>query len=164
MLCKRALLIFAYSRYAQTAKILARIFSPYVKKCWATAVCEARPRQGAGALRRHRRHLQTRALRAARLWVWQVRALVRNARNAAARRGAACGRYRGNPMRNAGWLIAGCFAGPRAALLLGTRVLVSKRCFAPPRTGCRFGNARRFGRSGSLCDFGGLCDFAGLAG
>ena len=42
----------------------------------------------------------------------------------------------------------GLFCRVRAALLFGTRVLVSKRCFAPPRTGCRFGNARRFGRAG----------------
>ena len=56
------------------------------------------------------------------------------------------------------------FCRVRAALLFGTRVLVSKRCFAPPRPGCRSGNARRFGRSGRSGRFGGSCDFAGLAG
>ena len=98
----RALLIFAYSRYAQTAKIVARIFSPYVRKCWGTAVCEARPRQGSGTRPRGSPGLQTRALRRRRLWLWQVRALVRNARTAAARRGAACGRYRAIPCETQG--------------------------------------------------------------
>ena len=44
------------------------------------------------------------------------------------------------------------FCRSRAALLFGTRFLVSKRCFAPARTGCRIGR------------FGGSCDFTGLAG
>ena len=130
------------------AKIFARIFSPYVKKCWATAAGDAPPRQDAGALLRHRRHLQTRALRRPRLWLWQVRALVRNARNTSRQARRACGRYQGNPMRTAGWFDRALFCQLRAALLFGTRFLVSKRCFAPPRTGCRIGNVRRFGRSG----------------
>ena len=45
------------------------------------------------------------------------------------------------------------FCRVRAALLFGTRVLVSKRCFAPPRTGCRFGRIVRV-----------RADFAELAG
>ena len=43
-----ALLIFAYSRYAQTAKIIARISSPYVRKCTRHRGLRSAPSAGFG--------------------------------------------------------------------------------------------------------------------
>ena len=44
----RALLIFAYFRYAQAAKILARIFSPYVRNCTRHRGLRSAPSAGFG--------------------------------------------------------------------------------------------------------------------
>ena len=44
----RALLIFAYSRYAQTAKILARISSPYIGNCTRHRGLRSAPSAGFG--------------------------------------------------------------------------------------------------------------------
>ena len=137
-----SLLDFAY---AQAAKIGARISSSNVR---IAAVCEARHRQGSGTRPRGSPGLQTRALRSPRLWLWQARAPVKNARNTSrqARRGLRAISGQSHAKRRV--VRCALFCRVRAALLFGTRVLVSKRCFAPARTGCRFGNARRFGRAG----------------
>ena len=139
-------------------------FQPICKKVLATAVCEARPRQGSGTLPRGSPGLQTRALRRRRLWLWQVRALVRNARNAAARRGAACGRYRGNPMRNAGWFDAGFFARSEPRFFSEPGFWSRSDALRRPERGA--GLATRGASAGlaGLWVFGGSCDFAGLAG
>ena len=159
-----ALLIFAYFRYAQTAKIIARISSPYVRKCWRSAVREGRDRQGSGTRPRGSPGLQTRALRRRRLWLWQVRALVRNARTAAARRGAACGRYRGNPMRNAGWLIAGFFAGSEPRFFSEPGFWSRSDALRRPERGAGLAVCACSAGLAGLWVFGGLCGFAGLAG
>ena len=69
---KRALLIFAYSRYAQAAKILARISSPYVKSPGPPRFAKRALGRGSGTRPRGSPGLQTRALRRRRLWLWQV--------------------------------------------------------------------------------------------
>ena len=138
--------------YAQAAKIVARIFTPYLRKCWRRAVREGRDRQGAGGLGKGSPGLHTRALRRARLWVWQVWALVKPDRNAAARRGAACGRYRRNPVRNAGWFDARFFAGSEPRVF-------SEPGFWPRRDGLRRPD-RGAGLAVRACSAG----LAGLAG
>ena len=70
----------------------------------------------------------------------------------AARRGAACGRYRGNPMRNAGWLIAGFFAAPEP------------RFFSEPGFWSRRDALRRPERGAGLATRGASAGLAGLAG
>ena len=144
----RALLIYAYFRYAQTAKILARISSPYVKKCWRSAVREGRDRPGPRTLPRGSPAPANKGFAAsAALGLAGPRARQkRPERNRQARRGLRAISGQSHAKRRVAH--RGLICQPRAALLLGTRVLVSKRCFAPPRTGCRFGNVRRFGRAG----------------
>ena len=70
----------------------------------------------------------------------------------AARHGAACGRYRGNPMRNAGWLIAGFFAGSEP------------RFFSEPGFWSRSDALRRPERGAGLATRGASAGLAGLAG
>ena len=160
----RALLIFAYFRYAQAAKILARISSPYIGNCTRHRGLRSAPSAGFGdpaegiAGAANKGFAASAALALAGPGARQKRP----DRSRQARRGLRAISGQSHAKRRV--VRCGLFCQPRAALLLGTRVLVSKRCFAPPRTGCRFGNARRFGRSGRSGRFGGSCDFAGLAG
>ena len=146
----RALVIFAYFATLKPPKS-SPDFQPICKKCWAAAVCEARPRRGSGT--------RPRGSPAPANKGFAAPAALALAGSDARQKRPDCSRQARRGLRaisgqsHAKRRVVRCalFCRVRAALLFGTRVLVSKRCAAPPRTGCRFGNARALRQGWQVC-------------
>ena len=156
---------FCLFRYAQAAKIVARIFSPYLRKCWRSAVREGPDRQGAGGLGKGSPGLQTRALR--HVTAFGFGRFGRSS-NPAGTRWPGAGRLAGDigaiSCETQAGSIARFFAGSEPRFFSEPGFWSRRDGLRRPDQRCRFGSSCVFGRSGRIGRFGGSCDFAGLAG